>query len=153
MSSKSIFRYAGDSYPITVELKVNGVEVSLDKAEVHFFYDEVVDGISKKIRITGTHDNRVHNKIKFLPREQYSYDETNGVPVTAFTIPGNFEFSIVRTAYSYSKDADNGMFVFVNGTYEPYVYNNPDHTTLARFARHLETATHAVGMIEIASRL
>ena len=151
-TKKVIFRYENDTYPIVSSVKVNGTPVALNKWDVYFYYNEVDGDVARKIRIEGVMDSRTTGKVKFYPRDKYAYDETNGVAVAAFTVVGEYEFSIVRTGTSYEADAA-GTYVLIGGEYIVYDVTNDEHTDRARFDPYSESMTHAVGMIKVGARL
>jgi len=150
---KSIFRYVGDSQPEISTIRVNGVPVPLEYWDVYMYYDEVdSNGVSNVIEITGVPEIKNTGKVKFYPRAKYCKTVAAGTPFTAFTVPGTYEFSIVRKGIGYESDV-NGTLVYFGGSYVVYDGGNPDHVGLPKFSEYNEAMTHAVGMIEIGTRL
>jgi hypothetical protein len=153
----SVVRYAFDTYPITLSMKVDGNAIDLTDWTVRLDYEELqLDGITlKPVRVNGYIIRPTHGDVKFYPRIDNSNDLTdplNPVPYKAFTLPGRHKFSVIRTKKFFER-AQNGQYVFIDGQYVIYDPNNPEHQHLYRYELFIEEMTHITGIIEILDRV
>jgi hypothetical protein len=150
INEEDIVRYRNDTYPITGSIEENNNPVDLsDGWNVYMWYIEE----DKLIQLDAIITNPKKGTIVIYPTKDYCKDitdQTNPVAMQAFTKPGKYDYTIVRSRIVYRKN-DDGDYVEDNGTYREF-----DPATDAgkqRYVKIDEKVTHSVGKIIVSDRV
>lgn len=147
----TITRVAGDSWPVSADIKTNGNLVNLDGWTVYMYYTEIQEDESAiEVRITGV-TSGTKGKAKFYPRDMYCYNVTNTQPYIGLAVVGEHTYSIVRQREFYEQN-DAGGYVLIDDEYVVYDAGNTDHDGLQRYSPYNEVMTHITGKMVISDR-
>ena len=144
-------RVAGDTYPETVNIKVNGTPVNLSGYTVQLQYEEVQPtGDVLAITIEGVISPRLTGLVKFHPRELYTTNTSNSAPYIGMAVVGEHSYRIVRSKVAHEKDVA-GTLVIVDREYITYDSGNTAHDGLQLYREYTELMTHETGKLIINS--
>ncbi len=159
MNEINIERYSGDTYPVTVDIKLDDSRIDLAGWELYMYINErQADNTVKNLRISGVTPLLKRGEVSFYPRAMKTNDITDSNAITrtdALVSVGEHSYAITREKDVYNADDYEGTLVTMDfgKTYIPYDVNNTDHLSKQRFSSFREIMTHQSGVITIVAKL